>query len=122
MKSAKVQPGPYDDHASPLRAQDYVELRLQPMLRFYQRRIPRVSRIKTYLELCIIAGASLSSGVAFYGHHRAVAMITSVTTALAAYKAFHGTEGKITRYNHCCIQLRNLHTWWKTLSDVEQAS
>jgi len=102
----------FDDHCTPLEPAKYIELRLEKMLHFYQSRIPRAACLKTYLEIIIMLGASTSSVAAYYGHHRIVAVITSFTTALAAYKAFHGTEEKIARYNNCATQLRNLLTWW----------
>ena len=51
-----------------------------------------------------------------------VAIVTSVTTSVAAWLEFHSTAQKVSRYNGIIVSLSNILLWWDSMGDVDKAS
>jgi hypothetical protein len=111
-----------DDHHSPIRAVEYLNLRVQPMVAFYQKRIPRYYNAKTVVEYMLLFGAFASTILAFLEMAAWASVGTAITGALTAWREFSEYEKKLIRYSNTVERMRGITVWWSQLSDVEQAS
>ena len=112
-----------DDFQSPIKPHDYVELRLNTMLNFYQGRIPKLSFnvrvIKVLLTLCTITTAVLSSMDDWISY---VPIATTVSAALTSWASFSGRERRLEQYTETVRAIRDVIAWWDSKDEVEQAS
>lgn len=111
-----------DDHHSPVDPNDYIRLRLYPMMNFYRNRLPRYSRSREVYSLVLLLGSSTGAVLAFVGFASQVAIITAVTSGITAWTEFVSTTRKTSRYNASIVAIENHVLWWDSLSLVEKAS
>ncbi|MAJ97152.1 MAG: hypothetical protein CMI56_00870 [Parcubacteria group bacterium] len=111
-----------DNHASPLKPPQYVELRIGSMIQFYKNRIPKYSNILTITTFVLIIGTVASSLLAHLGYGVYVAIISSVLSGTTSLMEFHSTDKKLQRYNATILALEETLLWWRSLTDVERAS
>jgi hypothetical protein len=69
-----------------------------------------------------MVGTATGALIAFIGFAPQVAIISSVTAAIASWMEFTTTAAKIARYNGIIVALTNLLLWWDSLSLVDKAS
>ena len=111
-----------NDFQSPTQASAYLELRLRPMIAFYQDRIPWYVRRRLTWMLVVLGCTSASTILAYLGKTSLITIVTGVAVAVAAWAEFLGLDAKLDRYNECVTALRNQETWWRRLGEVEQVS
>jgi len=111
-----------DDHHSPVNPDNYIRLRLYPVMSFYRDRLPRYTRAREVYSLLLLLGSSLGAVLAFVGYASQVAIITAVTSGITAWTEFVSTARKISRYNASIVAIENHCLWWDSLSLVEKAS
>ena len=73
------------------------------------------------LRFLLLVGTATGALIAFMGFALQVAIITSVTAAIASWMEFTTTVAKIARYN-IIVALTNLLLWWDSLSLVDKAT
>ena len=56
-----------DDHHSPLNPDMYIKLRVEPQARFYQKRLPRYYRMRTFVEAVLLLGSLSGMAMASLG-------------------------------------------------------
>jgi len=121
-ESGPLRPEDTDDYYSPVQPQKYIELRILPSIAFFQRRTPSYSRqrycVKVVLLLCTLAATIFS----YHELAHWVIGVTSGAAALTSWQEYTDVGRKIERYTHAAISLRNVLSWWKSLSEVEKAS
>lgn len=110
-----------DDHHSPLHATEYLEFRVEPIVDFYQDRLPRYYSRRSLTQLLLLVGTFSSTILAFLGLAVWAAIPTAVATAVTAWQEFSGTDKKLSRYSGTIEKLGSINIWWSQLSDVEQA-
>ena len=112
-----------DDHYSPVQPLKYIAMRLLPTIAFFQQRAPLYA-FHRYLMKFLLLALTLSATVLLnYGLAPVVVVVvTSAMAALASWQEFSDTERKLERYTRATFALQNLHSWWKSLSEVEKAS
>ena len=108
----------FDDHHSPVRAEMYIQFRLQTMLSFYKRRIPSYSNAKGMYSIFLIFGNVFGAMLSFFGYSSYVPIITTVTTAVISWTEFSTTARKLARYSGTAVALESLLIWWDCMSDV----
>jgi len=111
-----------DDHQSPCPPTKYIELRLNPMLAFYQRRIPKYTRISFQLKLTLVLLGIASSILAHVGLISPVVLITSAAAMLTSWGEFTAATSKSMRYSHAVSRIMDHLDWWSSLSNVEKAN
>lgn len=114
--------GADDDHHSPLTPALYLELRVKPQLRFYQRRLPSYSHARAIFETVSISSAVASTVLAFAGYSTYTAVPTAVMTACTAYAKFVAPDTKLQRYSDTIAGIDRVLLGWRSLTDVEQAN
>jgi hypothetical protein len=111
-----------DDHHSPTQPQRYIELRIEPAIAFYKRRIPQYTRRDLLLKVTLLSIGIASSILARYQELTMVAIATAAATALKSWGEFANAEVKMERYSGSITSLKQLLSWWDCLSDVKKAS
>ena len=111
-----------DDHHSPITPEKYLQIRVAPLLAFYQERLPFYSRMRFFFESALVLGSMSGTVLAFLSLSKWAAVPAALTAAVAAYSEFHGTEKKLLRYSDSIANLDSVLMWWRTLTDVEKAS
>jgi len=98
-----------DDHQSPVRPQEYINLRLEQQVQFYKRRIPGCYRWRRFWELilgiCALTSAALGY---FFTTARYVGISTAVATAVTSLGAYSDLTKRIERYTSACPQHRQI--------------
>ena len=112
----------FDNNYSPTKPEDYIRLRILKMLRFYRKRLPNYARQRDFCQWIIMVGTVAGALIAFLGFAPQVAIVTSVTTSVAAWLEFHSTAQKVSRYNGIIVSLSNILLWWDSMGDVDKAS
>lgn len=114
-------PGLFDDHQSPCTCEQYLKLRVEPQVAFYQRRLPGYYRKRTLFESLLLIGALSGTLLAFLNLDEWTAAVTAVSSAVTAWMAFHNTARKINRYSNCIDKVGAQVLAWRSLTSVEQA-
>jgi hypothetical protein len=110
-----------DDGFSPLVPADYLRLRIEDQIVFYQKRARQIDRTTMVLQWLVLAAGGLGTFLAALGAPLWVAVTTAVTGALTAYLTYRNLEPTLTLYNQTATNLENLAGWWHALSPREQA-
>ena len=85
----------FDNNYAPTKPEDYIRLRILKMLRFYRNRLPNYARQRDFCQWVIMVGTVAGALIAFLGFAPQVAIVTSVTTSVAAWLEFHSTAQKV---------------------------
>ena len=81
----------FDNHYSPAPPEDYIQLRLLTMLRFYRKRLPRYATFKDFSQWLIMIGTSVGALIAYLGFAPHVAITSAATSSIAAWMEFSAT-------------------------------
>jgi hypothetical protein len=111
-----------DNHHSPVNPTEYIELRVEPIVRVFQQRLLRYYRMRTLYECVLVLGGVTGVLLAFLDLASWAAVVTAVTAAVTAWMEFHGTEKKLHRYSATLEQVEQLKLWWDSCTAVDKAS
>ena len=67
---------------------------------------------------CTLAATLLTR----YEHEFWVVVVAAAAAALTSWTEYSDVARKTERYTRAAYDLQNVHTWWKSLSNVEKAS
>ena len=110
-----------DDGFRFLTPDQYIALRLENQLDFYQKRSgSKEKELRRYQVLALVAGA-VGTLLAAVGFDLWVAVATAVATAFIAYLQYRQTEHTLIQYTQTSTALENVKAWWTALSAQEQA-
>ena len=87
----------FNNHFSPVKAADYIELRLKPKIAEYQRRVPVNTRFRMAMKVLLLAATVASSVLARYKYNQLVTIATSFANMLIAYSEFADAGSKVER-------------------------
>ena len=122
--AGSAQPGSdgiFDDHHSPTAPEVYLRLRVEPMVRFYQARLPSYYRWRSAYEVIAVLGSLGATLLAFLHVDEWVAVLTAVTAMITAWHAFSGTDRKLSRYSNTIDKVQSIMLWWRSLSSTDKA-
>lgn len=111
-----------DDYHKPLSPNDYIRWRLQPMLSFYQGRLPTYQRRCFIFQMLLILCTTSCACFSYLNMQAAVTVAAVVVGTISSWVEFSDYTKKLERYTSATQELKNVLTWWSSLSDVEQAS
>ena len=111
-----------DDYHSPMDANQYLALRLEPMIRRYQSRITPYYTSKTTVAIFLMLATGASALMASLGLTVWIAIISICASSVTSWSEFSGVQKKLNRYSSAITKLRDVRLWWETLSPVEQSS
>mmetsp|Transcript_26964 Transcript_26964/g.65555 ORF Transcript_26964/g.65555 Transcript_26964/m.65555 type:complete len:789 (-) Transcript_26964:229-2595(-) len=111
-----------DDYHSPVKPESYISIRLLPAKDFYQKRIPERARWRSQMQLLVLTTSSVIAVLTFFNLPTYVAIISAAGAAITSWQEFTDTGRKIERYTNAVRSIKNVHSWWFSLSEVEKAS
>ena len=116
-----------DDFHSPMRPDDYIALRVRPKLAFYRARIPHYARRRTVLRCFLFACTASGSIIADLANEgdvspRWAVVVTAAAAAFTSWMEFADIGRKVERYTRAVVDIQNLLSSWKSLSDVERSN
>ena len=86
-----------NDHYSPIKADEYIELRLRPMIKFYQDRVPWNTFWRLIFKLLLLAVTVASSVFARFEYSHLVTIVTAFASMVIAYSEFADADRKVER-------------------------
>ena len=86
-----------DDYYSPIKPEDYIELRLKPAIAFYQMRVPEKTHQRMAYKLALLTATVASSFLARYKLAHMVIIVTAFSSMIIAYSEFADADRKVER-------------------------
>jgi len=111
-----------DDFHSPTQPNRYIDLRINPSIDFYARRIPLYSRSSILLTTFTVLLGIVASVLARFEELTWVSIMTAGATAVMSWTEFSDASRKVERYSSAVVNLKKLLSWWKSLGAVQKAS
>ena len=111
-----------DDYHSPMNADAFISLRLEPTIRYYQSRISPLYNRKTACAMFLMLSTAACTLMASAGLTVWIAIVSVVATSVNSFAEFSSYGKKLRRYGKAITKLRDIRLWWETLPSMEQAS
>lgn len=111
-----------DDFQSPCSTKQYLQLRIEAMLAFYQGRIPHYARRRVLFEVAVVLLGMVASVFAYLQMFSSVVFVTAATTVLVSWIEFSDVSSKTERYTRAVSALNDLLDWWNSLSDIQKSA
>jgi hypothetical protein len=111
----------YDDHHSPAPPEEYLRLRVEPMVRYFQGHIPRQYYWRTLFETLLVLGSLAGTLMAFLEVDEWVAVVTAGTHMVLAWREFSSTQAKLSRYSNTVGNIQSTMLWWRSLTATDKA-
>ena len=86
-----------DDYYSPIKPEDYIELRLMPAINFYQKRVPAKTHLRMAFKLSLLSAAVASAFLARYQLTHLVTVVTAFSSMIISYSEFADADRKVER-------------------------
>ena len=103
-----------------LSSSGYIESRLEDQRKWYQGKTAGLETKLRALQWSTTLIGGLGTLLAAVGFELWVALTTALAAALATYLEYTRTENTLVLYNQVATDLKNIVTWWNTLSLDEQ--
>ena len=110
----------HDDYHSPAKPDEYADYRLAVSLEFYQERLPAYGRARIIVQAAVFLCALVTAGLAQSGLPSLAIITTTLGIAIVAWSCFEDYGSKLGRYSSAVTSLKNIHSWWGSLSDAER--
>ena len=108
-----------DDHYSPVQPLKYIAMRLLPTIAFFQQRA--LYAFHRYLMKFLLLAHALGDGASQLGSRR-WSWWSPRPWRRSKRREFSKTPSASSSSTRATFALQNLHSWWKSLSEVEKAS
>ena len=109
-----------DDGLRPLSSQDYIKVRLEPVLRRFEQLCPQLTFRAKLFRVLVIFGTSMGGLLAFLGYRLWISMVVALTSSLTNIGDYLMLDARLTATKHGVMKLRNLLLWWDSLTLVEK--
>ena len=111
-----------DDHHTPCTAPAYLEMRVQPLVQYYQSKLPLYYRRRTTSEVLLLLISLAGTLFTFLKIDQWTGVASAVGAAITAWSAFSDTRSKLTRYSNTVEKIKSVMLWWDSLTTVAQAN
>ena len=95
-----------DDFHSPCAPDSYLNLRVEPQIRFYQSRLPVYYHSNFSFQVILLLASIGATLMAALGIAKWIPTMNAATTALMAWAAFRGVDQKVSRYSNTIEKVR----------------
>jgi hypothetical protein len=102
-----------DDGLSTLTAEEYLEIRVNGEIGYYEGRIRRLERRRSVMQFLAVAASAAGAVVAAAGAETWVALTSALGTAPLAYLAYLQVDNTIIAYNQTAARLEALVRHWR---------
>jgi len=110
----------YDDFASLLSGEDYVNFRLQPLLAHFRMRGALLERLSYILQTLMFLSTFIAAVLSFVGLSRWIPIAVASYSSLSSMLDFWKIQTRLSNCNQARQDLENLHRWWCSLSMVRR--
>jgi hypothetical protein len=112
--------GSEDDGYSDLSSDDYLHMRINDQIGFYQRRTRELHRNLIILQIFIFVGGGVGTFVAAIGLELWVTLTTTFVSVFTIYLQYNQVENTLLKYNQALNGLTNIKVWWSSLGENER--
>ncbi len=109
-----------DDGLSPLNAEQYLRLRVDEQILFYNKRSQKHSHRSHILRYIMYGASLLGAFLAALGAEIWVSVTTTIFTASLSYLEYQQVETTLRKYNQLAGRLINIRRRWEALSPRER--
>ncbi len=108
-----------DDGYSLLYPEDYVKVRLDTQINFYQKKTMKMYKNLQVLQILIFIAGGVGTFIAAIGFELWVALTSSLVSVFTIYLQYNQIENTLVKYNQALNSLRNIKIWWTSLGQFE---
>jgi hypothetical protein len=112
--------GSDDDGFSTLGSEDYINMRLDDQIGFYQRKTKDLYRNLIILQILIFVGGGVGTFIAAVGYELWVALTATFVSVFTIYLQYNQVENTLLKYNQALNGLTNMKVWWSSLPENER--
>ena len=116
------RPEVQDDHYSDLSADDYIALRFEPLVNFYQQRLPRYARCYAVHQALLALAASVLTILVYFGAAQWCSVCAAGVAAVTAWTEFTSIQKKMRRYSETIHSANQVLLWWQSLESMQKAA
>lgn len=109
-----------DDGISPVTAEDYVRFRLEPQLARFNDLAPWLGVVHRTLQVLTFVLTGVTAAMAIFGLNGWIPFVITLVTVIKSILEFEMVATRLRNVNASQLALKNLHTWWFSLSMVEK--
>lgn len=109
-----------DDGFSYLSPDDYLRVRLEDQLSFYQRKVVRYGETVRRLNWRIILFGAIGTALAAFGLEIWIAATTAIVGAITTYLEYNQYENTLIGYNQAARDLESIRMWWRATPALEK--
>jgi hypothetical protein len=118
--SAELVKSVWDGSQMRLSADDYMNVRLRPLLHRYQKQARSLARPLHALQFGVFLSAFASTLAAAFGYTAVVPCIGALAAAFSGWLSFSKVEARLGAVNNAIYQLNKLLTFWGGLSLIHK--
>lgn len=111
-----------DDGFSFLTPEDYIRVRLEDQLHFYQGKVVKYGKKTRQLNWRIILFGALGTALAAFGFEIWIAATTTIVGAITTYLEYNQYENTLIGYNQANRDLESIRMWWRATPALEKES
>ncbi len=109
-----------DDGYSPLRSDEYVNVRLETQINYYQKKSKRMYRNLQILQTLIFVGGGIGTFIAAIGLELWVALTSTFVSVFTIYLQYNQIENTLVKYNQALNGLNNIKIRWASVRENER--
>src|SRR5262249_3696120 len=100
---------------------EYVVERLRDQVDFFVKKTRRLSSQLSLMQLMVYVAGGAGTLLAAYKFGSWVALTTAIVTGIATKLQADQVETSLVQYNQALVNLKNIETWWDSLSGWEKS-
>jgi hypothetical protein len=121
-QSRRVPDPSEDQHHCPCGPDDYLEIRVDSLIQFYETRIPKYFQWRKFVQVLTLLASVISTLLASLNYSEIVPIVTVIGASFTGWAEFRSITKKLQRYNFVVRNLTALRLWWMSLTPVDRAS
>lgn len=110
----------YDDFISQMDIESYVETRVRPLVAYFERRGPIVSRRNTLCESMSLLANTAGAVLSVLGLGSWISATVAVAATFLALQDYFYVPSQLEASNRTLQECHNLLNWWESLSLVQR--
>lgn len=103
-----------------LEPDEYIRLRLEDQLHFYQSKVVKYGKKIRQLNWRIILFGALGTALAAFGFEIWIAATTTIVGAISTYLEYNQYENTLIGYNQANRDLESIRMWWRATPEIEK--
>ena len=111
-QSRRVANPAEDFYHCPCGPDDYLEIRLDSLIHFYETRIPKYCTYRNRVQLLTVVFSAASSFLAALEFPEYIPIVAVVGSSVTGWAEFRAISKKLQRYNFVARNLQSLRLWW----------